>query len=359
MATETTAGRIRMRRRDLLAAALLAGGLPAHATLPRPTLLAAWERADGGWRVGMLREAAGALRIGREVEVPTRAHGLSFVGGGEVLAVARRPGDWLLRWSARTGRHAFTWAEPDRAFTGHALHDARTARLYTGEMRLDTGMGLIGVRDATSLDKLAEWPTGGRDPHEFLLDGAGGLIVANGGIETRPESGRRKLALAQMDSSLVRLHGTTGEPLGRWQVDDRRLSLRHMAWGRHHGQPVLGIAMQAEHEAPADRLAAPTLALFDGQHLRPAAGSSGLAGYAGDIAWAGNSFALSAPRAGLIAWFDGGGHALRTEPLAQACPLAAWFGGLAAGGAESALLAGQRTRIAVGGGRLDNHWAWG
>jgi hypothetical protein len=36
--------------------------------------------------------------VSAALDVPTRAHGVWAEAGGTLLAVARRPGDWLLRW---------------------------------------------------------------------------------------------------------------------------------------------------------------------------------------------------------------------------------------------------------------------
>lgn len=348
-------------RRQWLAGMLVSGiACPALAAPRGRALAATWQSPPqaGGWRAGLLRRDGGVLRVEAEVELPTRAHGLAPLAGDRLLVAARRPGDWLLCWEPATGRARWTWAEPDRCFTGHLRIDPATARVYTGETDLATGAGLIGVRDARSLEKVGEWPTHGRDPHQFVPDGAGGLLVANGGIETRPESGRRKLSLESMDSSLVRLDAASGSLRGQWRLDDRRLSLRHLAWTRADRGAVLGIAMQAEHDDAAVRVAAPVLAVFDGRALRTAQGSSGLAGYAGDIAPHADGWALSATRAGAVAFFDAAGRRRGRAGVPDACPLVDAGGELLAGGAGGGVLAGpagvrSRWRVA---GRLDNHW---
>jgi hypothetical protein len=124
--------------------------------------------------------------VSAALDVPTRAHGVWAEAGGTLLAVARRPGDWLLRWrpdAAQGGKAiAWGWIEPDRAFNGHVIASPDGKRLYTTETNLETGQGLIGLRDAATLEKTGEWPTHGMDPHELLLDADGSLVVANGGI---------------------------------------------------------------------------------------------------------------------------------------------------------------------------------
>ncbi len=334
----------------LLASPALARAEAGEASL---RLAAAW-RAGQGYQVGIL-EQSDALSVRAAIDVPTRAHALLREPGGTLLAVARRPGDWLLRWDAQGRPLAWRWIEPRRAFTGHVVSDGRN--LYIAETDLDSGQGLIGVRDAITLEKVAEWPTHGIDPHQLLWDAShpGALIVANGGVPTRPETGRGKVDLDRMDSSLVRIDAGTGEWLGQWRLADPRLSLRHLAWNGAR----LGIALQAEHDDAAAKAAAPVLAVFDGEHLRAIAAPQALAGYGGDVAPAGSGFAVSCPRAQGVALFSTIGEWREFLPLAEACPLLATPRRLWAGGRSQAL--GMHPGMplieaAVTGIRLDNHW---
>jgi hypothetical protein len=325
----------------------------------RVTLAAAWQ-AGNRYQVGVLdQDAARGLQIAGAFDVPTRAHGLLRERGGTLLAVARRPGDWLVRWS-RSGRAiAWQWVEPRRAFSGHVLASPDGRILYTTEMNLDTGAGLIGVRDAASLEKRAEWPTHGIDAHELVWDAMNDrcLIIANGGVPTQPETGRVKRNLERMDSSLVRLDVRDGKLLGQWRLDDPRLSLRHMAWYRD--ARVLGIALQAEHDDAAAKTRSPVLARFDGHSLRTVSAPVPLAGYGGDIAALEHTFAVSCPRAQGIALYgtDGAWHGFL--PLAEACALAAASAAALWAGGHPAALTWSHDKWATRPApdvRLDNHW---
>jgi len=364
-----------MQRRDFLIALAAMSGVPTWAFAAREgadrrvTLAAAWQ-AGTTCRVGILsQDAAGGLRIAAAVEVPTRAHGLLRESGDTLLAVARRPGDWLLRWSREGRALAWRWIEPRRAFSGHALASDDGRTLYTTEADLDTGAGLIGVRDAATLEKRAEWSTHGIDAHELIRDATqeSRLIVANGGVPTRPETGRVKLNLERMDSSLVCLDAGTGASIGQWRLNDRRLSLRHLAWGRGASRPILGVALQAEHDDPDARAKAPVLALFDGRSLQTVAAPTPLAGYGGDIAAFGTTFAVSCPRAQGVALHGADGVFRDLIPLDEACALVTttaeiWAGGRhaavtwSASGRRSGLAAGALASHAMPDLRLDNHW---
>lgn len=348
-------------RRHFLAglAALFAAPAFARPDPAEPVRLAAAWQAGTGYRVGILGFAGQeTLAVEAALDVPTRAHGLLREASGTLLAVARRPGDWLLRWSAEGRPLAWRWIEPGRAFAGHVIASEDGHTLFTTEIDLDSGTGLIGVRDAGSLEKRAEWPTGGLDPHMLAHDTTrpGALIVANGGVPTRPETGRLKLDLHRMDSSLARLDARTGEALGQWRLDDPRLSLRHLAWNGTR----LGIALQAEHDDPAAKAAAPVLAVFDGATLRALPAAAPLAGYGGSIAALGDGFAVSCPRAQGVAVYAADGFRERIA-LAEVCPLASaqdrlWAGGRGVALGLAATAEPSARRAVAPDIRLDNHW---
>lgn len=210
-----------------------AGTAPAWARAMNPRdglcFAAAWADDAGRQHLGVLGAHDAGLHVVRSIEIPGRAHGLLIEPGGTVLAAARRPGDWVLRWSPATGAAQWFACASDRSFTGHLLRDPTGACLYSAETDLGSGHGLIAMRDARTLELRAEWPTHGIDPHQFIFDADGSLLVANGGVPTRPETGRAKLDLARMDPSLVRLSTESGALLGQWRLPDARLSIRHLA----------------------------------------------------------------------------------------------------------------------------------
>ena len=371
------------RRQALLALAglgawVLAPAGTAWARNPRGSvhLAAAWEH-QGSFRIGVLSTLKGAgqaLQVHASLEVPTRAHGLCMLPDGSVVATARRPGDWLVRWQpGNDSEPQWLWQDGERSFNGHVLASADGQRLYTTETDADTGASWIVVRDAGTLAATAEWPTHGIDAHELIWDAraSGGqgnaptLIVANGGVPTAPETGRVKRDLARMDSSLVRLDARTGALLGQWRLKDPRLSLRHLAWSPDG--TVLGIALQAEHDDAAAKNAAPVLALFDGSALRVVAAPERIAqrlhGYGGSMAATPAGWAVSCPRAHGIATFSLQGEWLGLVPLPEVCPLAVQGGALWAGGLAASLQDAQAPApqthphgCLLQGARLDNHW---
>ncbi len=357
-----------------LGACVIAPGAAFATAGHRVHLAAAWEHR-GRFHIGLLstHEGAGhALQIHAALEVPTRAHGLCVLPDGSVIATARRPGDWLVRWRPGAGGEPqWLWQDGERSFNGHVLASTDGQRLYTTETDAETGASWVVVRDARTLATTAVWPTHGIDAHELVWDtrgrngGAPTLIVANGGVPTAPETGRVKRDLGAMDSSLVRLDAHAGRLLGQWRLLDPRLSLRHLAWSPDGA--LLGIALQAEHDDAAIKNAAPVLALFDGTALRGVAAPEPIAqrlrGYGGSMVATPTGWAVSCPRAHGIALFSLQGDWQGLVPLPEACPLAVRGGALWAGGLASSLQNAQAAAplahphgAGLQGARLDNHW---
>lgn len=276
----------------------------------RPRLLSARGDGAGGYRVSGL-DPAGGLAL--DLPLPARGHGLALrPGGREAVCVARRPGDFLLVLDLEAGTQSALHQTPEHTHCcGHAVYSADGALLYTTETSVDGGAGRIGVWDAAAgYRRLGDLPSHGLDPHELLLSPDGGaLIVANGGILTRPETGRSKLNLDTMDPCLVYLDRRDGRLLAehRLPAELHQLSIRHLAQGRGR----LCVALQ--YEGPGSER--PPLVAFQapGQGLDLAAAPDPVQGamrnYCGSAATdpTGDWFAVSAPRGDLVSFWDGQG----------------------------------------------------
>ena len=349
-----------LHRRNWLraaAASALATQLPAFAKgRPQVGLLTAWVAGDqamaGVWHPG---------HAPRGVALPNRAHEVLAIPGqaGQALAVGRRPGEFLLRFDAERAR-PLQWRdlELDRFLCGHAAFSADGQTLYTPEFDAESGAGLIVERDPISLQKHREYASGGLGPHAMFVEPGGTLLVANGGLLLLPETGRRKLNRAHMDSNLARLDGQTGRVLDTWRVADPFMSLRHIA---RAPDGRIAIASQAEHLDAAAQRAAPLMALLGPNGLEPLALPAGLLleGYAGDIAHVpGRGFVASATRAGQLAWWSEDGRWLGQQALPKASAIAArgpeWLASGDAGGVRG-LVNGHEVNSRAAQLRWDNH----
>lgn len=258
---------------------------------------------------------------------PGRAHGLHPMPDGGFVAVANRPGRWLMRFDTEgrlLQRHALADDATEHTLGGHALVSTDGERLFTCETDPVSGEGWIGLRDAHSLRRLGAFPSAGLDPHQMQWDAEGALWVANGGIVRHPDG--RKTALHRMAPSLVRLDPRDGRVLAQHRLDDPRLSLRHLAWA-DETNPRLGVALQAEHDDEAQRQQAPVLAVLEDGRLWVPSHDSQAAGYAGDISpGPGGGFVISGQKVGRGLWWHPGAadRLTRMAELGEPCALASW-----------------------------------
>lgn len=329
-------------------------------------LVAAWAHETQN-RLGVLRLDRNSWSVVQALNLPTRPHGFICEADGRVLAVARRPGEWLLRWNWRNSTTQWSWVDDDRRLNGHVVSSQDGFRRLTTETDQGSGQGLLGVRDALTLEKLQEFDTHGMDPHQSLILPrtlgrlpAGSVVVANGGLRTFAETGRTKPAGSELNSSLVVLSPSDGKLLGQWRLPDPYLSIRHLAWDVRSSR--LGIALQAEHPHKSAREAAPVLAVWDGESLALASAQPQLQGYGGDIvALPSSGFAVSCPKANAVGLFDAGGRWTSTIPQSGVCALSQMTGTWYAAGTEELVaipgLSGrQPSRMPSRHFRWDNHW---
>lgn len=176
----------------------------------------------------------------RSVTLPGRGHDVAvrpqngLAGKSvEVVAFARRPGRFAVAFSANLKKPAVTFhAAKDRHFYGHGVFSPLGRLLYSTENDYENGVGVIGIRDATNdYKQIGEFSAFGIGPHDMaLLDDGTTLVIANGGIETSPDSGRQILNLSHMEPSLVYIDRRSGDLLEKVILPDemRQLSIRHL-----------------------------------------------------------------------------------------------------------------------------------
>ena len=287
------------RRRFLagLAATSLAP-LPGWSSVGSPDFLAAALFPDGSNRLVGLNTEGDILF---SLPLPARGHAAAaHPHRAQAVAFARRPGTFGIVLDCTTGSQSTRFQAPEgRHFYGHGVFSADGAHLYTTENDYEAGLGVIGVWNTDDYTRLGEIQSGGVGPHDMrLMPDGQTLVVANGGIETHPESGRTKLNLPVMQPRLtyIDLSGTMLEQVELKQALHKN-SIRHLAV-RPDG--LVGFAMQwqgATSQHP------PLLGLHRrGEQVRllsaPETQQSTLQGYAGSIAFSGSgkTVAITCPR---------------------------------------------------------------
>lgn len=318
-------------RRGFLAGLLASGLVPVvtWADVGNPSFLAAARLPDGGFTLCGI-DAAGTILF--RIPIPGRGHAAAaHPVRAEAVAFARRPGTFASVINCASGQEIAQLSSPEgRHFYGHGAFSRDGETLFTTENDYEAGQGRIGVWDATrGYVRVAEFASGGIGPHEIhLLSGTDVLVVANGGIETHPDTGRTKLNLPTMRPNLSYLD-LSGQVLEQVELpeDLQRNSIRHLDVSPD-GQVAFGMQWQR------DRTSFPALVGLhrrgeEVQLIQAPLNVHRLAhGYIGSIAFSGSGaqVAVTCPRGGCVQVFEAQSGAFHGSIEAQDASGVAGFG---------------------------------
>ncbi|WP_210200548.1 DUF1513 domain-containing protein [Cohaesibacter celericrescens] len=298
-------------RRSFLAGLFALGLCPSvtWADAGSPAFLSAARNPDGKYALFGLSDKGGIIF---EIPLPGRGHAAAaHPQRPEAVAFARRPGNFALVIDCISGKtRAVLDAPSGRHFYGHGAFSADGTRLFTSENDFENAQGIIGVwAVGETYQRLGEFHSGAIGPHELkLLPDGKHLVIANGGIETHPDSGRTKLNIATMQPSLayVRLDGTQVDELILPQTMHKN-SIRHLSVG---SDGTVAFAMQWQgdiNQSPA-LLGLHTMGGTSQLLKAPTDAHRALQGYIGSVALLSgqNRLAATSPRGGMMQIFDTG-----------------------------------------------------
>lgn len=290
------------------------------------SLVSAIKTGSGDYWLAAFRDGQTQLLT----QLPERAHDVCFHPSQALaVVVARRPGTWAKVVNIETGQllHDIK-CKASRHMYGHAIFSPDGNFLYTTENNLENDQGLVVVRDTRDRYRVvAEYPSYGIGPHELLLGNEGEtLIVANGGIKTRPEHGREKLNLEVMQPSLAYIDRQSGALLERVRPPEHlhQLSIRHMDINADQ-EVAIGMQYQGGKQDNVPLIATHKR----GQALQflsmPDQSLYSMKQYCGSVCYdrSGQYLAVSSPRGSKVLIFDSRTHKLIDElRCSDACGLA-------------------------------------
>lgn len=214
------------------------GGLLATGLIPKPTwadvgspvFLSAAAKPDGSF---VLCGIDARLQVSFQIPLPARGHAAAaHPRRPEAVAFARRPGTYAIVIDCITGQEkARLESRPGRHFYGHGTFSLDGSLLFTTENDYEAGRGRIGIWDARNgYTRIDEWGSGGVGPHDIKrLPGTDTLVVANGGIDTHPDTGRTKLNIATMAPKLAYIDEGAVVEMAKLPQEMHKNSIRHLA----------------------------------------------------------------------------------------------------------------------------------
>lgn len=179
--------------------------------------------------------------------LPARGHGVIAhpFKPGHGLIIARRPGYFAIEIDFASGRIVRRISpQTGQHFFGHGLFSKDGKYLITTENHINSGKGQIVLRYSHNYRIASQFESGGIGPHEALpMPDGKTLVVANGGILTHPDTPRKKLNLDTMQPNLSYIDIRSGKMLDQYQLDNPKLSIRHLAVSKN-GKVIGGLQYQ-------------------------------------------------------------------------------------------------------------------
>ena len=293
---------------QLLGSAVLLPQLAIAGQRPKPLFASAAKDKQGRHHLYLIGNR-GELLL--DHPLPARAHHTEVHPHQPLLAcVARRPGTFvdIIDYHSRTMVSRII-AAPGRHFFGHGIFSEDGRYLITTENEIRSGQGRVVIREVEdSFRIIADFTSAGIGPHELIQQsGSHRLLVANGGILTHPESGRKKLNLDSMQPSLAVFDINSGRLLEQQFMPDvlHKLSIRHMDTNGE-GTTIIALQFQggAEENPPLVAIHRPDQPL----KLIPAPEpiNRAMKRYCGSARFdsSGRYAAVSAPRGDMITFWD-------------------------------------------------------
>jgi len=163
------------------------------------------------------------------LQIPFRAHDTIPLSKNKSLSFARRPHNQMIVSDFAAREQRIINANEGRHFFGHGCIDVKRNTLFATENDYENAKGVISIRDAHTFEQLGEYESYGVGPHDIhLMPDNKTLVVANGGIETHPDFGRRKLNIKTMQPSLTFIDIDSGKKIDDYRLPDHKLSIRHL-----------------------------------------------------------------------------------------------------------------------------------
>ena len=205
----------------------------ANVYTEKNTYISAAKSSTGQFSIQTLNSTG---KVIQSFEIPQRGHSFAVNQSdtNHVLAIGRRPANYFfaINFSTPGSEPQQVKAPKNRRYYGHAAFNTSGSLVYLTENNLETGQGVIGIYDVQQgFQRVGEFSSYGIGPHDIFFDSQYQcLVVANGGIRTHPSSGRKKLNLSTMCSSLTFINAITGEMLKTISLNEkfRFNSIRHV-----------------------------------------------------------------------------------------------------------------------------------
>lgn len=186
-----------------------------------------------------------------DFKVPSEVHLASlFPNQKYILVCSRKPRASLLKYDLKGHLVAELPPLENQHFEGHGIFSVDEQYIYATASDYVKGEGRLLKINSEDLSLVSDVSSGGIGPHELVWQSDQDIAIANTGVLTHPDRGRKALNLSTMQSTVVLFNTQKGIITDTWPVKNQGLSARHLD-RMANGDLVIGCQYQKEDKRPA------------------------------------------------------------------------------------------------------------
>ncbi len=189
-----------------------------------------------------------------DFNVPDEVHlATLYPDGKSILVCSRKPSASLLKYSLEGELIAELKTQRNQHFEGHCIfsHDEKFIYVTASNFQQIAAdkQGRILTLNSSDLSLVSDHSSGGIGPHELVWQSESLIAIANTGVITHPDSGRKILNIDNIQSNVALYHTANHTLAYQWTVPVLSLSARHLD-RMQDGTLIIGCQYKKQDKRP-------------------------------------------------------------------------------------------------------------
>lgn len=213
------------------------------------------ETDDRGTRLNkygvlLVQPKSNGYNIISDFSVPYEVHlATLFPDKKNILVCSRKPNSSLLKFDVNGNIVAELKPLKNQHFEGHGIFSLDEQYIFVTASDYAKGQGRLLKLNSQDLSLVEDFESGGIGPHELIWQSDSTIAIANTGVKTHPDTGRKILNLSSIQSSIVLFDIQTKEIVHHWQIPKPGLCARHLD-RMDNGDLVIGCQYKKKDQRP-------------------------------------------------------------------------------------------------------------
>lgn len=189
-----------------------------------------------------------------DFSVPDEVHlATLYPDGKSIMVCSRKPSASLLKYSLEGELIAELKPQLNQHFEGHGIfsHDEKLIYVTASDFQQTAAekQGRILTLNSSDLSLVDDHSSGGIGPHELVWQSNYLIAIANTGVITHPDSGRKILNIDNIQSNVALYDTADNNIIYNWKVPQLGLSARHLD-RMQSGTLIIGCQYKKQDKRP-------------------------------------------------------------------------------------------------------------